>query len=76
MVIFTKENMDSDKPVPVVILPPVRFIGGTSNQVRTVNIKGAWDPDRSVAVVTAVGVPVQEELSDIGINSKRSVIHL
>ena len=28
VVLFTKENMDSDKPVPVVNIPPVRFIGG------------------------------------------------
>ena len=28
VVIFKKENTDSDKPVPVVNLPPVRFIDG------------------------------------------------
>ena len=68
--------MDSDKPVPVVNLPPVSFIGGTSKQGITGNIQGAWDPDRSVALVTAVCVLVEETLSEIGINSKRAVIHL
>ena len=28
VVLFTKENIDSDEPVPVVNLPLVRFIGG------------------------------------------------
>ena len=32
VVLFTKYNMDSDKPVPVVNLPDVRFICGPSNQ--------------------------------------------
>ena len=36
----------------------------------------AWDLDRSVAVVTAVGVPVDEALEDIGRNARREVIHL
>ena len=76
VVIFTKLNMDIDKPVPVVNLPPVMFICGISKQVRTGNIQGAWDPDRSVAVVTSVGVPVEEALSDIIMNSKRAVIRL
>ena len=30
MVLLKKENMDSDKPVPVVIIPPVRFIENLS----------------------------------------------
>ena len=38
VVIFTKDNMDVDKPVPVVNLPPVRFIGGPSKQERKDNI--------------------------------------
>ena len=45
VVIFTKENMDVDKPVPVVNIPPARFIGKTSKQRRTGNIQGAWDLD-------------------------------
>ena len=28
VVLFTNENMGADKTVPVVIIPPVRFIGG------------------------------------------------
>ena len=76
VVLFTKENMNVDKPFPVVNLPPVRFIGGPSKQGITVNIQGVWEPDISVVVVTSVGVPVEEVLSDIGMNSKRAVIHL
>ena len=68
--------MDADKPVPVVNLPPVIFIGGPSKKVITGKIQGAWDTDRSVAVVTAVGVPVEGALADIGMNSRRVVIHL
>ena len=68
--------MNTDKPVPVVNLPPVRFIGGPSNQGRKGNIQGAWDIDISVAVVIAVGVTVEESLAYIGINARRSVIHL
>ena len=45
VVILTKENMDSDKHVPVVIIPLVMFIGGPSKQGRTGKIKAAWDPD-------------------------------
>ena len=56
--LFTRENMDSDKPVLMVNLPHVNFIGGTTNKVRTVNIKGSWDPEILVGVVTTVGVPV------------------
>ena len=59
VVLFTKENMDANSPVPLVNLPHVRFIGGPSNQGRTFNIQGVWDPDISVAVVTAVVVPVE-----------------
>ena len=62
MVLFTKQNMDGDKPVPVLNFPPVRFIGGPSNQGRSCNIQGKWDPYRSVSVVTAVGVPMEEAL--------------
>ena len=45
MVLFTKDNTDTDKPVPVVNLPPVRFICGPPKQERTGNIQGAWDPN-------------------------------
>ena len=76
MDIFTKENMDADKPVPVVNIPPVRFIGGPSKHGKTGNIQGAWYPDISVAVVIVVGILVEEELLGIGMKSKREVIHL
>ena len=41
VVIFTKEDMDADKPVPVGNLPPMSFIGGTQNKRRKGNIQGA-----------------------------------
>ena len=62
VVIFTKEGTDADKPVTVVNIPPVRYIYGPSKQGITGNIQGALDPDRSVAMVTAVGVRVAEAL--------------
>ena len=40
VVIFTKYNMDADKPVPVVNIPPVMFIGAPTRQGRTLIIKG------------------------------------
>ena len=58
VVIFTKESMDADEPVTVVNIPPVRYIRGPSKQGITGNMQGALDPDRSVAVVTSIGIPV------------------
>ena len=68
--------MDEDKPVPVVNIPPVRIIAGPSKQGIIGNIKGEWDEDRSVAVVKDIGVPVEEALADIGMNTRRAVINL
>ena len=68
--------MDADKYVLVVNLPPLRVIDGNLNQGRTENIQGAWDPYRLVTVVPAVDVQRKEALSDIGMNSRRAVIHL
>ena len=39
-------------------------------------MQGDWDLDISVAVVTDVGVPMEEDLLDIGINARREVICL
>ena len=50
--------MDADEPVTVVNIPPVRYIRGPSKQGITGNMQGALDPDRSVAVVTSIGIPV------------------
>ena len=68
--------MDAYKPVPVVNIPPMSFIGVPSKQGITGNIHGVWDPDRSVAVVTSVVVPVEESLPGIGVNSRRAVVNL
>ena len=74
MVLFTKENMYIDKPIPVVNIPNVRFIGGPTRQGRTGGIQGGWDPEISVAVINTVGVPVEKSLGDTGINSRKVVI--
>ena len=58
MVLFTEYEMDIYKLVPVVNLPPVRFIGSTRNQGRTGNIQGSWDPEILVAVNNTVSVRV------------------
>ena len=76
MVLFTKYSMDSDKPFPEVNLPPVRFIGGPTKQVTTVNIHEAWETEILVAIITMVVVPVEEALSNIGMNTMRAVINL
>ena len=39
MVIIAKDDMDVDKPVPVVNLPPVRYIGCPKIQAIPVIIK-------------------------------------
>ena len=41
VVLFTKYNMGADKPVPVVILPPVSFIGCPTIHGRTGSIQGS-----------------------------------
>ena len=56
VVLFTKESLDADKPILVVILPPLRFAGNTTEQGGTGNIQGSWDTDRSVSVLTAKGI--------------------
>ena len=61
MVLFTKDIMDTDKHIQVVNLPPMRFIGIVTKQVRTGNIQGAWDTEILVDVITTMGVPVEED---------------
>ena len=68
--------MDAHKPVPVVNLPPMRFIGSPTNQVITGNIQVAWKPEILVAAITTVGVPVDNALDEIGMKSRNVVIHL
>ena len=75
-VVIFKYNMDADKPVPMVNIPPVRFIYGPTKQEIIGDIQGDWDTVRLLAVVTDVDVLVEEELSDIVMNSRRYVIHL
>ena len=76
VVLFKKDITDADKPVPVVNLTPVRFIGGPTKQVIVGNIQGAWGSKILVYVVTIVGVPVEEALAEIFMKSSKVVIHL
>ena len=75
VVILTKDNMDAYKPVPVVILPPVRFIYRQTSKVTKGIIQGVWDPEIPVAVITMVWIPVEEALADIGMKTRNVVIH-
>ena len=68
--------MDAYKPLTLVILPPVIFIGGPTRQKITGSKQGAWDPEISVSVINAVRVPVDEGLDDIGIKTINVVIHM
>ena len=54
----------------------MRFIGSYKKQGKTVNIQGSWDPERLFAVITTVGVPVEEAFHDIGMKYIKVVIHL
>ena len=74
--LFSKESLDADKPILVVNLPSLKFTRGTIKKVRTYNMCGGWYPDISVSVVVSVGVPVEEALLEIGMNSRRAVINL
>ena len=76
VVLFTKYVLDIYKPSLLVNLPPLKFVGGPTKKVITGNIPGGWYLDISVAVITYVGVPVEETSLDIGINVRRAVIHL
>ena len=63
--------MNTDKSVPVENLLPMIFIGVPTQQVIKGNIQGAWYPEISVAVIDKVGVPVEEDLADIGTKSRK-----
>ena len=76
MVLFTKENMGAYKPVPVVILPPVRSIDGPTSQEILGRIKVSWDPEISIAVITMVWIPVEKALDGIGMETINVVIHI
>ena len=65
VVLFTKKIMYAYKPVPVINLSPVRFIGSLTKQGIKENIQGAWYTERLVALISTVGVPVEEVLYDI-----------
>ena len=74
MVLLTNNNMGADKPVPVVILPHVSFIGVPTRHGITGSIQGSWEPEISVSVITTVGI--LEALDDIGTKTRNMVIHM
>ena len=76
MDVFKKDNMYADKPIPMVNLPHVRFIGGPTKELIIYSIQVSWEPEILVDIITTVGVPVEEALDDIGMNSINMVIHM
>ena len=75
MFLFTKENMDADKPAPVINISPMRYIDVPKNMGITGSIQVSCYPQTLVAVITTVVVPVGEDLADIGIKARKVVIH-
>ena len=75
-VLLKKYNINADKPVPVGNLPPMRFMGGSIKQGITGIIQVSWYPEISVAVITTVWIPVEEDLADIGIKTINVVINM
>ena len=71
MILFTKESMDEDKPVPVINILPVNFTGGPINQGITGNTKVTRDQEISVSVITMVVVPVEEDFYGIIIKYRK-----
>ena len=76
VVIFKKNSMAADKPVLAVNILPVSFISSPTNQKRKGNIYVDWYTEIFMAVIATVGVPVEEILLDIVMNSRRAVIPL
>ena len=68
--------MGANKPVPVVIIPPVRLIGVPKNHGRIGSMQGSWDPEILVSVINTLGIPVEEDLSGIGMEIINVVIHM
>ena len=58
VVLSTKESLSAYKLILVGNIPSLKLAVVPTNQGRTVHIQGYWDPDRSVAAVTAMGIPV------------------
>ena len=76
VVLFTKDNTGAEKPVPVVILPPERCMGGTIRHGIIGSKQVSWDPEISVYMITTVGIPLEEALADIGMKTRNVVIHM
>ena len=51
--------MDSYKPIIVLEILPLRFVGGHTNHLIKGNIQGEWDPKISISVVPVRYVPVE-----------------
>ena len=68
--------MDTNKSVPVVNIPPVRFICGPIRQRRKSSTQGDWGPEILVSVITTVGIPLEEDFAGIVMKSRNVVIHM
>ena len=51
VVIFTRDSMDTDKPISVVNIPPLGFVGGPTNNLIRGNMQVYWDPEIPVSAV-------------------------
>ena len=60
----------------VLNIPLLIFVGYPTNRVITGNMSGDWDPELLVAMFTAVGLPLEEALADVGTNSRRVMFRL
>ena len=76
VVLFTIEILYAYKHILVGNIPPLKLAGGSKSQGRTSNIQVDWDPNRSVTVVTSVYVSVEEALTYIGMDARKTVIRL
>ena len=69
-------KMDIEKPITVVNIPSLGFVGDPKNQGRTCIMNVFWEPQLMVVVVIIVGIPVEEALVDIFMNSRNLVVNL
>ena len=54
--------MGAENPILLVNIPPLRFVGDTTNQGRTSNMNVTWDKEIQILLAAEVGIPVEEAL--------------
>ena len=58
VLLFNKESLVEYNPSTIGNILLLEFSGGGTNKLRTGNMQVHWNPERSLAVLTDVGVPV------------------